>query len=144
MAFAQVVHATGKLGTFQITTAIIVLLTLPCSYMTLALGCDAMSVYWINLAMCIILYVACMYAMKVSFPIRVFDYAKKVLLPCVLMAICAIITAWIPYHHMDSSFLRVIVVTLSGGIAVLLSSCLFVLDKEERNLLVGFILRRKK
>ncbi len=144
MAFAQVVHATGKLGAFQITTAIIVLLTLPCSYITLAIGCDVMSVYWVNLAMCIILYVASICALKVSFPIRVFDYAKKVLLPCVLMAICAITTAWLPYHLMDSSFLRVIIVTVSGGIAVLLSSFLFVLDKEERNLLVGFIIRRKK
>lgn len=144
MAFAQVVHATGKLAMFQITTAVIVLLTLPCTYLALALGCDAMSVYWVNLAMCIVLYIACIYALKVSFPIQVLDYARKVLLPCILMAVCTVAIVWIPYHYMESSFFRVVAVTLSTGFAILISSSLFVLDKDERNLLRSFIKKGNK
>lgn len=52
MSFAQVVHATGKLGLYQISSSIIILLTLPLSYVALKNGLDANSVYWINLIIC--------------------------------------------------------------------------------------------
>lgn len=144
MAFAQVVHATGKLGAFQITTAVIVLLTLPCTYIALALGCDAMSVYWVNLIMCVMLYVACIYVLRVSFPIRILDYIKRVLTPCVIMALFSIIVGWLPFHFMESSFLRVVVVTLSTAVAICFCSYLFVLDRDEKSLIMSFINKNRR
>lgn len=142
MAFAQVVHATGKLGAFQITTAVIVLFTLPVTYIALSLGCDAMSVYWINLLMCVILYVSCVYVFRVAFPIRVCDYFKNVLLPCMITAVIAAIAAWIPYHFMSSSFLRLVVVAISTCIAVCVASFTIILDQDERSFIQSFINNR--
>lgn len=144
MAFAQVVHATGRLGAFQITTAIIVLLTLPCSYFALALGCEAMAVYWVNLFVCTMLFVACVFVLRFSYPIKILDYIKRVLLPCAITALFSVAAAWTPSFFMESSFSRFVVVTLFTAVAVCLCSILFVLDKEEKSLIKSFFNKRRK
>ena len=143
LAFAQLIHATGKLGKFQITTALIVLLTLPTTYIALRLGCNAMAVYWINLIMCLILFVASLYVLKLSFPIDVVDYLKKVILPCIVVTLFAVPSAYLPTIFIESSFLRLIIVGLTSTSIIAVFSYFIVFDRNEKDLIQSFFKNKK-
>lgn len=143
MAFAQVVHATGELSRFQIITAVIVLLTLPASYVALKLGFNVMSVYWINLLMCVVLFVACLMVLKTVFPIHILDYIRKVVLPCVFLSLISIPIVLIPRLLMASSFLRLMICCISSVVVVMALSYFIILDNDERYLLKNLIMRKK-
>lgn len=70
LVFSQVVHATGKLRGYETLTAVIVIFVLPLSYIGLRMGMNVLFVYWINLAICVILFVACMFYLK-----KIFSYS---------------------------------------------------------------------
>lgn len=144
LAFAQVVHATGRLRKFQVVTAVIVLFSLPITYIVLKSGCNPMSVYWVNLSMCVVLFLGCIIVLKQSFPINLTDYFKCVLWPCFLLAVIVIPITYSVKEIMSSSFLRLVIVTLVSSVSILFFSFLFVFNNDEKNLLKSFIKNIKK
>lgn len=144
LAFAQVVHASGRLGKFQIVSAITILLSLPCTYLALSLGCDPMSVYWINIAICTCLFVATLLVLKTIFPISIKDYLSKVIVPCCMLAIVSFIVSYGVKLMCVSSLFRLVFVGCCSSISVLICSYLFVLDKDEKDLLKSFIPIKKE
>lgn len=139
MAFAQVVHATGRLGLYQICSAIIVLLALPLSYAALRLGTPAISVYWINLIICTIMYVVCLRVLKAIFPIDIASYIKGVLLPCILVFIVVCSILYILVLTIDESFYRLCITTLVCMAATAILSYLILLDENEKIMIKKFI-----
>ena len=141
LAFAQVVHATGRLGKFQIVTAVIVLFSLPITYLFLELGYNPMSVYWVNLVMCVVLFCGCIIVLKQCFPINLINYLKCVLWPCFLLAAIVIPITYSVTVIMSSSFCRLVIVTLVSSVSILFFSFVFVLNNEEKKLLKSFVKR---
>lgn len=139
LAFAQIVHATGRLGKFQVVTAVIVMFSLPITYLFLELGYNPMSVYWINLAMCVVLFCGCIIVLKQCFPINLINYLKYVLWPCLLLAAVVIPITYSVTVIMSSSFCRLVIVTLVSSASILFFSLLFVLTNEEKRLLKSFM-----
>ena len=139
LASAQIVHATGRLGKFQIVTAVIVLFSLPITYLFLELGYNPMSVYWVNLVMCIVLFCGCIMVLKQCFPFNLINYFKSVLWPCLLLAIIVVPITFTVTKFMSSSFIRLMTVTLVSSVSILFFSLVFVLNNDEKKLLKSVI-----
>lgn len=143
MALSQVVHATGKLKKYEITTCFIVMLTLPLSYIALRTGCDVTSVYFIDLAVCVILFISCLFVFRTLFPLSILDYLKRVIVPCMILAIIAIPFSIAPTWLITKvSFLRLVIVVVFSITIVAVLSFVIILDKDERMLTINFIKRR--
>lgn len=142
MSFAQVVHATGKLGLYQVSSSIIILLALPFSYIALKSGSDANSVYWINLIICAVMFIVCMFVLKQHFHFSIKKYFTKVLLPCTLMALISIIMPFVVIHIMTPSLTRFIVNLLASSMWASIVAYFIVLDSSEKNLIKRIILKK--
>ena len=142
MAFAQVVHATGKLGLYQVVNSIIILLALPLSYIALKRGADANSVYWVNLVICFVMFVVCMFLLKRQYPFDIISYLKKVIFPCIMMALLAIIAPYIVIHVMEPSFLRLIVSVLACIAISSMAAYFIVLNSDEKSLVKRLIFKK--
>lgn len=142
MSFAQVVHATGKLGLYQITSSIIILLALPLSYIALKNGTDANSVYWINLVICIIMFLACMFVLKKHFPFSVGRYLAKVICPCMITALISVVVPYLVTQIMQPSFYRLVIDFIVCSLWTMTVSYLIILTSEEKTLIRKMILRK--
>jgi O-antigen/teichoic acid export membrane protein len=142
MAFAQVVHATGKMGLYQIVSSITILSALPLSYVALKMGADANSVYWINLIVCSIMFIACLSVLKKQFPIDVKDYIIRVLLPCSIMALLAVSVPFAINSLIEMSILRFLVNLILDTLSSIGISYLLILDSNEKKLIKKIMFRR--
>lgn len=139
---SQIVHATGKMKSYQIGTSIVICSILPIAWFSLKLGCDPTMVYLISLILTILNQVICNLLLKRVFDYSTKDYIVKVILPCVFFLILVPIVPFAVTVFMPSSFYRLIVT----AILCLVISCLIaywvVLDKVEKEMLIGFIRKR--
>ena len=143
LAFAQVVHATGRLGLYQVVTAVTILLALPFSYLALMMGCDALSVYWVNLIVCVIMFFACIVTLKKVYPIDYREYFKQVIMPCTFLFISTPIIPFIITQLFEPSFLRLCLTGIVSVGLTLALSYMAVLDKDEKNLVKKILIKRK-
>lgn len=139
MAFAQVVHATGRLGLYQICTALVILLTLPLSYLFLNMGADAISVYWVNFFICVLMFVVSMLVLRRIFIFSISEYIRKVIFPCLLVVLLVVPFLLLIGNIMLPSFMRLVVTTLVCSILTCICSYIFLLDVDERILIKKFI-----
>lgn len=142
MAFAQVVHATGKLGLYQVVSSIIILLALPLSYMALDAGANVLFVFWINIGVCVLMYIVCMFVLKRLFPIDLKEYLHVVLYPCIFMGVISLIVPMIITTVMPKSILRFIIDLIVTTFVSILMSYKIILNVEERAMLKKIILKK--
>lgn len=139
LAFAQVTHATGKIYKFQIATASVVLLLLPLSYIALRYEMNAISVYWLNIFVCVILFIVCLFLLKSIYPISILDYIKRIIIPCGVFSLLAPILPFFLHHVMGVSFIRVVIVAIVSLLICALLSLALIFNNEEKTLIKSFI-----
>lgn len=142
LAFAQVVHATGKIRSYQLISSSIVILVLPLSYLDLKLGSGVVSVFWINLGVCILMFLVCMVYLKRIFPYSITDYLKDVMIPCLLMAIISLLVPFGSSCILQGSLLRLIINTVFGSIVSLVVAYKLILNESEKGIIRNIILRK--
>lgn len=135
MVFAQVVHATGRLGLYQISSTIVIILVLPLSYVALSLGADVISVYWINLFMCILLFLLSMFVFKRIYPIKLIDYVKKVILPCLFVGIVVSLTLYYIINCIPQSLFRFFLTIITTLVLTCTIVYLLILSNEEKQII---------
>ena len=74
---SQVVHATGKMKTYQLCTSIIVCSIVPISWIFLKFGCDPNSVYYTSLGITVVNQIVCNFIVKKIFPYSLREYIKN-------------------------------------------------------------------
>ena len=136
---SQVVHATGNMKHYQIGTSIVICAILPVAWIVLKLGGNPNSVYYVSMAMTIINQAVCMIFLKKVFLYSIREYIKKVIGPCTVVTLLAPIMPMGLHYIMPSSFLRLIVVTITGVGGTALTSYFLVLNEYEKNMIGDFI-----
>ena len=139
---SQVVHATGKMKSYQIGTSVVICSILPIAWLFLKLGCDPTLVYWISLIVTVLNQVICNILLKKVFDYSIIDYTVKVILPCTSFLVLVPIVPLAITMCMPSSFYRLIITGLSSVVISFAVSYLVVLDKAEKEMLIGFIRKR--
>lgn len=144
MVFAQIVHATGKLKGFELLTAAIIITILPFSYFFLKIGANVMSVYWINLIICSIMFLACIIYFKRIYPFDITDYCKRVLLPCFNVSILSLLFPLFTLNILPSCWLRFSINAVFGSCLCIILSIFLLWNKKEKRLMRELLFKHKK
>ena len=140
---SSIVHATGKMKTYQLTCSIINILIVPAAYFACKIGANVESVFIIGFIIEVMVFIASVLILKHLIRFSVREYIKKVITPIVIVMLITIIIPLVPHFFMPIGFVRFAIVSI---IAVLTSSiCSYYLgiSNQEKEIVRSF-LRIKK
>lgn len=130
----QVIHATGKMRKYQITTSFIICSTLPISWLFLKFGFAATIVFYVGIIIAITNQIACIFVLKKNFNYNVCAYFRRVVLYCCLIFITSLFTSHCIFNYLSSTLLRLIVIFITCATTVCLTTfCLS--NKSEKQMI---------
>lgn len=134
----QVIHATGKMRKYQLTTSLIICSILPISWLLLKFGCEAESVFYVGIVITIINQIACAWVLKSVFVYSIRKYFKQVILFCILIIPIPIYTSNYIYTIMPEGITRFVIVFITCS--VMICACaLVLLNKYEKRMLYSML-----
>lgn len=136
---SQIVHATGKMKTYQMCTSIILCSIVPISWVFLKFGCDPNSVYYTSLGITILNQIICNIIVKKNFPYSIKEYIKKVIIPCTAFIITVLAIPYVITCSMEESVIRLALTSIAVIFTAILVAYFMVLDKDEQKLLRKFV-----
>jgi len=126
------VNAGGKIAAYQATLGTILVLTLPLAWLFLKLGYAPTSVafaFVITMTLCSVgrvLWVRKLYG------VPVIPWITAVIVPCSIVACAALVVAVMFHWIMQTSFIRLVLVSSVSGVFSLLTTWFFALNQSER------------
>lgn len=132
MAISSVVHASGRMKKYQIYSSIIIILSIPSSYIFFKLGFPAeygliMGFIFVALSQCVSLII-----LKTIIKFSIIEYIKRTIIP---FFICILTSCWIPLcfrYYLDEGYLRFLLVIISSFLSSSVCGFYFVLSNKER------------
>ena len=140
---SQVVHATGRMKSYQIGTSTMVCAILPASWLFLKLGFGPVSVYWVSLIITIINQYVCNLLLRRIYRYSLMEYSSKVIIPCALFSILVPIPPYLITMLLPTSFFRLLITGCISVMSAIIVSYFFVLDKSEKQMVLSFIKRKR-
>lgn len=142
---SHIVHATGKMRLFQVTNGILNLLLIPIVYILLYMGYKPESIFVLFILMNIVIqFVSWIILHKLVPVFSIINYIRQVVLPLCVIIVLSFILPYVAHVGMESGFLRFCVVTLFSIISVVTIGYFIALNRNERNMVVGFIHKIKR
>ena len=139
----QIVHATGKMKSFQISVAIIICSIVPVSWFFLKLGFSPNVVYLVSLVISLINQIVCLFIVRSLFPFSIRQYIIKVILPCFIITILLPTIPVLFLFIMESSLWRLVMVCFTTLICAFILIYGLALDKSEKDIVKNFIKRKQ-
>lgn len=137
---SQVVHATGEMKKYQLTTSIILTAILPLSWIILRLGAPAESVYWISLIISIINQCVCLLVLKGIYNYySIRCYVKEVIIPCILVSALVFPVSYLLHIFIPTSFLKLILIVLVNILVICTVVYCIGLSAVEKNMIKNII-----
>lgn len=137
-----VIQAADKMKRYHLTYSIILLMIVPVSYVTLKLGGNPTSVFWVSFCVGIVNQIACLLVLKYEVPFSIRSYIRKVAIPCLsTFTLSPIIPLVVRYTMPDSEWRVLLVMGLSIVITALIVFFL-ACDKKER-LFIQSLIKKK-
>lgn len=140
----QVVHATGKIKTYQIVYGVLITSILPISWIVLKLGGDPTSVFVVSLMMTIINQIVSLFIVRNVFEYSIKEYVKAVIIPCAIISVLLPIVPFMITKYMETSFVRLAVVCVLDIMLVISISYAFVLNPSEKDMVLALVKKIKK
>lgn len=143
-AISGIVHATGKMKTYQMCGSFCILLSIPLSYIVLKMGFAPEWALIMTFVSMFVTQIVSIVVLKSIIQFSISEYFQKVILPFVNVVI---VSLWIPIsllYIIDKSSIRLFVIFISSILISSVSVFFIGLDKKERELLECFILRKKE
>lgn len=133
-----VVKATGHIKNYQVITSLFLCLNLPLSYFSLKAGLNPESVYFVYIAISLILCIIRISFAKKIIGLTFHTYIKKIFLPITISTISSVTITSIFYSLNNNSNLFPFIHSIICIIISIISIIIFGLSKEEK-----FFLRKK-
>ena len=130
----QVIHATGKMKKYQLTTSAIICSVVPVSWLFLKLGYSADSVFYIGIVITIINQIACVLVLNNVFEYSLSGYLREVVFFCFLMLICPLCASIFLYNNLSDGFGRFVVIFIVSFVLVCISAVVL-LNKNEKQMI---------
>lgn len=129
-----VVHASGRMAKYQIVTSVIMVMIIPISYLVLTLGADAVVVFWLGILFQVGCQISSLIILRGIIDYSIRDYFRKVICTIGVVVVTTVVVVSPIKSIIEMGFFRLVVTTIVSSISILISTYIFVLDKEERNL----------
>lgn len=143
-AVSGVVHASGKMMTYQTVTSMIGMLCIPSSYIGLKLGLPPEFALWMVFAWTALAQTACLIILKSIIPYSLKDYLFKVIIPVVSLIAITIWPSLLLHMNMQEGVIRLLVVGTVSVIVVALGIYIIALNKSEKNLIKSMLTKIKQ
>lgn len=133
------IHATGNNRLYQFSVGLIMIMTLPISYLFLKLGYSPVSVFIVSLVLSIISMLVRLLITKKQLGIPVRKYIVQVVLRSFIVALlAAILPVWI-HVTLPQSWFTTIIVCIVCVVSSIIPAYLIGLDRRERQVATAFI-----
>ena len=142
MALSQVVHATGKMKKYQLSSATVVFFIFVFSWLALKCGAPAVAVYIIDTFMSVVLFIVSLLVFRTIFPLDMKEYLVKVILPCIALALVLPAALYLPFSLLPACiwrFLLLCTLSVVVGVAV---SYLCILSGDEKAAVSNLVTKR--
>ena len=143
-AVSGVVHASGKMKTYQLSTSLIASLCIPFSYIILYLGYSAEWALWMVFITMVLAQFVALLVLKTIVNYSLFDYLKKVLIPLFMVVLS---TIWIPFSinsMVSEGWIRLVINTFLCIVIITTSIYLIGFSNTERMLFNQMVLNKLK
>lgn len=134
----QVIHATGKMRKYQLTTSFVICSILPISYIFLRLGFAAKFVFYIGIAITIINQIACAWVLRGVFSYNISTYIRNVILGCCLIIPAPLLVSNYILHNLPDGIIRFIIIFATSTILMGISA-IALLSRTEKSMLLSFV-----
>lgn len=138
-ALATLVHASGVMRRYQLYGSIVKFLSVPIAFLMLKCGAKPEWALIMVLIFDIVGFIVGMFIIKGIMPFSIADYLKNVVIPLVPVSILTLILSIPIVLLMEQCCMRLICVTCSCIVGVLLTFYLFALSSYEKPLIIQFI-----
>ena len=132
-------HAIGRIKAGNLTGGVLMILSLPVSYLFLKLGFDAYVVFVVIIVINLIAHVIGMFLVHCYVRYSVMKAIRIIYIPCILVALCSTVPSFLVRESMAPSFLRLIVVGASYEILLGITVWIFALGNEEKKLVIQYL-----
>lgn len=138
------IHATGDIKLYQFTVGMIMIMTLPISWIFLKLGFAADSVFYVSLILSTIsLFIRLGIANKKT-GIPYWGFIKTVILPSIIVSVVAFAPSYAVQKILAQGILPTIVVCCVSVISVIIASYYIGMNKRERDAINRMFLKKLK
>ena len=107
---------------------------IPISYLVLTLGADAVVVFWLGILFQVGCQISSLIILRGIIDYSIRDYFRKVICTIGVVVVTTVVVVSPIKSIIEMGFFRLVVTTIVSSISILISTYIFVLDKEERNL----------
>lgn len=139
-----VVHATGKMKLYQLSTSFSALLAIPLSYIGLKKGLPPVFAFWMVFFTMILAQIIAVVVLGKLINISLRNYLKKIILPIVEVIL---LTSWLPYilaiNQLDGC-LRFIITTIASLVTTSIVIYSIGLNVQEKGLIKDFVNKFKR
>lgn len=139
---AQVVYADGKIKRFQIATAIVNILLLPCCWILFNCGFGPVSSFVATIALSIIFQLVSTIYLHKIFEFSYSKYLVDVLLPCFTVSILIPIPSYFVGYFIMNDITRIFLITICDVLFSMLIIYSIGINKEERKFLNEIISKK--
>ena len=142
---SHIVHATGKIKSFQIVNGVIDLSVVPIAYLFCKLGYSPESVFTLYIIINIVIQIICWNILQsLVDKFSTMQYIWKVIFPLCIITLLSLLLPLYAHLNMESSFIRLCVVTVLSVLSTVVFTFYVGLNKTERNVVVSYILKLHK
>lgn len=136
MVLSQVVHASGKMKTYQLGSAAVILLALPLSYLLLKSGNSPVLIYVSNIVLFVLLWMVDLYLLKSIFEFSFKEYFKKLVVPSIFTFIISLIIPYWIHLSMSEGLARFFTIIVVNTIVVFVVAFFLLLKRTERQVIM--------
>lgn len=133
---SAVVHATGKMKTYQLTTSLISLSIVPLSYISYCFGAKPETSFAIVFAITVLCQIVSILLLKRLVGLTVGDYLGKVIYPLTLVVILTFFLTCIPHLLFNEGLIRLVIVNLVSILSGVLLFIYIGLEQAERQMIL--------
>lgn len=138
-AVSGVIHASGKMMVYQLSTSFTATMCVPLAYFALKNGGSPELALWMVFITMIFAQTVALFVLKSVIEFSFAKYFKSVILPIVKVAIT---TIWLPLlitYLFQDGWMRLIFVLITSIVIVSFTTLFLGLNKNERNIIIGFL-----
>jgi O-antigen/teichoic acid export membrane protein len=134
----QVIHATGKMKRYHLTSSCIICCILPVSWIFLKLGFTAETVFYVGIVLTIINQIVSTLILRTVFKYSIYKYLREVILFCGLILPVPILVSNYIYNLFPDGITRLIIIFLTSTIFIC-ASAIVLLNKDEKRLILSVV-----
>ena len=134
-----VVHATGKMKIYQLSTGFFSLLLVVVSVILLKIGLLPESVFVATFVVTAINQIVSLYILRSLVPFSLREYMKDVVSPCFLVTILAVVPTLLLKEFLKENWVSFIIVIVFGVLISLISSYFVGMNQSERKMALQFV-----